>query len=482
MYHRKPKGWIKYLDFIFIDIVFLQISFLCAYYSRFDLVNAYASSLYRQLAFVLIFSDFVAAAIFNTYSGVLRSGIYKTFVLRMKHTVIIFLLAIMYMFSVKAGEMYSRLVIVYTACFHLVFGYIGMIAYRRFRKNLKIGKKRALVVVTSTEYVDDVIESLKKDDTNDFVIRGAAVIDKDMQGEVCNGVEVVANGDSLVEYLCHEWVDEIYLKLTRASKEFEKLYTVFMEMGLTIHVDLGGISLYKDQNQELNKIGDALVLTAGIRLISITEAFVKRLMDIVGGLVGSILAFIVMAIFFVPIKIMSPGSLLYKSERIGLNGKHFKMYKIRTMRLNAEAMKSELMKDNRVKDGMMFKLDFDPRVIGNKVLADGTQKTGLGEFLRKTSLDEFPQFFNVLGGSMSLVGTRPPTPDEWEKYGAHHRARLATKPGITGLWQVSGRSDITDFEEIVRLDTEYITNWSFAGDLRILFKTFFVVLFRKGAL
>ncbi len=229
-------------------------------------------------------------------------------------------------------------------------------------------------------------------------------------------------------------------------------------------------------------MGDALVLTSRIRIISVTEAVFKRMMDIVGGLVGSLFAFIIMFIFFIPIKIMSPGPLLYKSERIGLNGKRFKMYKIRTMRLDAESMKKDLMKDNRVKDGMMFKLDFDPRVIGNKILPDGTQKTGLGEFLRKTSLDEFPQFFNVLGGSMSLVGTRPPTPDEWEKYGAHHRARLATKPGITGLWQISGRSDITDFEEIVRLDTEYITNWSFAGDIRIMLKTVEVVLLRKGAM
>ena len=158
------------------------------------------------------------------------------------------------------------------------------------------------------------------------------------------------------------------------------------------------------------------------------------------------------------------------------------MIKIRSMYLDADARKASLMAQNRVKDGMMFKLDFDPRIIGNEELPDGTRKTGIGEFIRKTSLDEFPQFFNVLKGDMSLVGTRPPTPDEWDKYEYHHRARLATKPGITGMWQVSGRSEITDFEEVVKLDTDYIQNWSIGLDIKILFKTVVNVITGKGAM
>ena len=150
--------------------------------------------------------------------------------------------------------------------------------------------------------------------------------------------------------------------------------------------------------------------------------------------------------------------------------------------MDAEERKKELLEQNRVKDGMMFKLDWDPRIIGNRILSDGTKKTGIGDFIRRTSLDEFPQFFNVLIGQMSLVGTRPPTVDEWEKYEFHHRARLACKPGITGMWQISGRSEITNFEEVVRLDTEYISNWSFGRDLKILFKTVVAVLRGKGAI
>ena len=145
------------------------------------------------------------------------------------------------------------------------------------------------------------------------------------------------------------------------------------------------------------------------------------------------------------------------------------------MYLDAEERKAELMAQNKVKDGMMFKMENDPRIIG------GENGKGIGNFIRKTSIDEFPQFLNVLKGDMSLVGTRPPTLDEWEKYELHHRARLAIKPGLTGMWQVSGRSDITDFEEVVKLDTKYIMNWSLGKDIKILLKTVWVVLKKKGS-
>ena len=141
------------------------------------------------------------------------------------------------------------------------------------------------------------------------------------------------------------------------------------------------------------------------------------------------------------------------------------MYKIRSMYPDAEERKKEFMAQNRIADGRMFKLEL-----------------GIGQKIRDWSIDELPQGFNILIGNMSLVGTRPPTPDEWEKYEYHHRARLAFKPGLTGMWQVSGRSQIRDFEEVVKLDTKYITNWSLGLDFKILFQTVIAVIMRKGAM
>jgi lipopolysaccharide/colanic/teichoic acid biosynthesis glycosyltransferase len=139
------------------------------------------------------------------------------------------------------------------------------------------------------------------------------------------------------------------------------------------------------------------------------------------------------------------------------------------------------MEQNKIQDGMMFKMDDDPRIIGSEKKDRKGRPAGIGNFIRRTSLDEFPQFWNVLKGEMSLVGTRPPTVDEWEKYDLHHRVRMSIKPGITGLWQISGRSEITDFEEVVRLDREYIQTWSPELDFQILLKTISVVLKSEGA-
>ena len=199
------------------------------------------------------------------------------------------------------------------------------------------------------------------------------------------------------------------------------------------------------KNQVVEELGGYTVLSSSIHIVTPRQMFVKRAMDIAGGLVGCLFTGIA-AIFLVPaIKIKSPGPAFFSQVRMGKNGRPFKIYKFRSMYMDAEERKKELMKQNNIKDGMMFKMDDDPRII-----------KGVGHFIRKTSLDEFPQFWNILKGDMSLVGTRPPTMDEWEKYELHHRKRLAIKPGLTGMWQVSGRSDITDFEEVVELDTKYI--------------------------
>ena len=208
----------------------------------------------------------------------------------------------------------------------------------------------------------------------------------------------------------------------------------------------------------------------------------KRTLDIVGGLVGCILTGMLTLVIGPMIYLKSPGPIFFTQTRVGMNGRKFKIYKFRSMYLDAEARKAELMAQNRGQGSLMFKLEYDPRIIGCEKRPDGTIKKGIGNFIRDYSLGEFPQFFNVLKGELSLCGTRPPTVDEWEQYELHHRARLAIKPGITGMWQVNGRSNITDFEQVVELDKKYIREWSMGLDLRILLQTVKVVLGKDGSM
>ena len=253
-------------------------------------------------------------------------------------------------------------------------------------------------------------------------------------------------------------------------------------MGITVHVRVRVPAELSNYQYVFDKQLGHHVLTVSTTYITMYQAFVKRAIDILGGIVGCIFTGILTIILAPCIYIASPGPIFFSQYRIGKNGKKFKIYKFRSMYMDAEERKKELMAQNKISDGLMFKMDFDPRIIGNKVLPDGTRKTGIGQFIRKTSLDEFPQFFNILKGDMSLVGTRPPTVDEWEQYEPHHRARMAFRPGLTGLWQVSGRSNITDFEEVVKLDTKYIDEWSLGVDVKILVETVKSVFANDGAM
>ncbi len=193
---------------------------------------------------------------------------------------------------------------------------------------------------------------------------------------------------------------------------------------------------------------------------------VKRCIDILGALVGLGITALIFIPIAIAIQLDNPGPILYSQIRCGHQGRPFRMWKFRSMVVGADRLKATIQ--NQAK-GHIFKNDNDPRI------------TRVGKFLRSTSLDEFPQFWNVLRGEMSLVGTRPPTPDEVRQYSRHHLARLNVKPGITGEWQVNGRSNVLDFEAIVRMDLRYQKRWSVGYDLRLLLKTVQAVLAKSGA-
>lgn len=219
--------------------------------------------------------------------------------------------------------------------------------------------------------------------------------------------------------------------------------------------------------KRIQQLGPFNVVTFSTQFYSYGDILAKRCLDICGALVGLIFCGIV-GIFLYPIIRKDGGPAIFAQDRVGENGRIFKFYKFRSMRVDAEEIKKNLMEQNQMSGGM-FKMDNDPRI------------TKVGHFIRKTSLDELPQFWNVLKGDMSLVGTRPPTLDEYESYTPEQKRRLSFRPGITGLWQVSGRSEITDFDEVVKLDVAYMDGWTIWRDIRILLKTIKVVVMKDGA-
>jgi lipopolysaccharide/colanic/teichoic acid biosynthesis glycosyltransferase len=192
----------------------------------------------------------------------------------------------------------------------------------------------------------------------------------------------------------------------------------------------------------------------------------KRCLDIVGSLLGLVITAILFIPLAIAIQIDNPGPIFYGQTRCGINGRPFTIWKFRSMTANAD-QQQHLVKNEA--QGHIFKSKADPRV------------TRVGRFIRKTSLDEFPQFWNVLKGEMSLVGTRPPTPNEVAKYSQHHWMRLRVKPGMTGEWQVNGRSNVSNFEDIVKMDVDYQDKWSNLYDLMLIFRTIAVVVNKRGA-
>ncbi len=483
MYKKNWIGWLKHLDFIILDCLCLQAAFILAYMMRHGISNPYSFEIYYIMAVFSIFVD-VGVIFFNaSFSNVLKRGYYIEFMQTIKHVLIVEAVCIIFLFTLKAGEQYSRYVLFMSSILYMMFTYLMRISLKYYLRNRRSdSQKSSLLIVATKKKAESVIKSVREINFMKYVISGLIITDEDMRGQEIDEIPVVATVDTLTEYACKEWVDEIFIHNPSKLSDMKELRERLAIAGITVHTNLMELKDMKGQRQFVEKLGKYTVLTTSVNYMTPREAVMKRGLDVFGGFVGCLITLILIVFLGPAIYIASPGPIFFSQTRIGKNGKKFKIYKFRSMYMDAEKRKQELMEQNKIKDGMMFKMDFDPRIIGNQILPDGTCKTGLGDFIRRTSLDEFPQFFNVLKGDMSLVGTRPPTEDEWVKYELHHRARLSTKPGITGMWQVSGRSSITDFEEVVRLDTKYINEWSMGMDLRILLKTVFIVLKREGSM
>ena len=471
MYKKENNSWLKHIDFVILDILCLQLAFILAYEIRVAKGIPYLNPLYENMAFVLVIFQLLVSFFGESFSGVLRRGFLIEMKCMIEHEICVMLLAVLYLFMSQQGVMYSRGAFTIMCTLYFFIAYAARIGWKKVIRSRKFaeGEKRSILIITTDAEAANVVKVLRGDSYGTYHLAGVALLDKNKTGSMIQSVPVVAGADDVTAYIHKNWVDEVFFALPEHVDIPKKIMKDCNRMGVVTHVQLAALNEL-GKNQVVEEIAGYLVLSSSINIVSSWQLLVKRLMDIAGGLVGCIFTGIIY-IFIAPImKVKSPGPVFFSQVRMGKNGKPFKIYKFRSMYMDAEERKKELMEKNNIKDGLMFKMDDDPRII-----------KGIGHFIRKTSLDEFPQFWNILKGDMSLVGTRPPTMDEWDKYELHHRRRLAIKPGLTGMWQVSGRSEITDFEEVVELDTKYIEQWSIGLDIKILFKTVTVVFTGSGA-
>jgi len=469
MYKRAKGGFSKHVDFIAIDWFTNLLSLQVTYSIRYSTISLVLSdAIYLKLFLIMMVCGALVMTMRDNYHNILRRGYFTELIYVLRNIVCLCAATLVFLFIDHSTGDYSRVVLVETVILWTILCYIGRAYHKHaLRKRYSdYNNCRSVILVSDKEHLNQVIGNIKNIPVRDYKFIRIMITDASEKADVM-GVPVLKDCAEAIEFMKVNVVDEILVGVAQMSDIPKEFVDACCEMGITLHYIIQDIPDFYG-NQFVEHLAEYTVVTAAFKSATVPELIIKRAIDIAGGLVGVLLTAIIF-IFVTPIiKLQSPGPVFFSQVRIGRNGRKFLMYKFRTMYMDAEERKKELIAQNEMQ-GFMFKMKDDPRIYP------------FGKFLRKTSLDEFPQFINVLKGDMSLVGTRPPTVDEYQQYELHHKSRLAAKPGLTGLWQVSGRSDITDFEEVVASDTKYIQSWSILLDIKIIFKTVVIVLTHRGS-
>ncbi len=441
-------------------------------------VFPYLPRMYIRLSILLFAFDLVVVFLANNYKGILERNKTQELWAVIQHVTVVELLLLLYEYVVQESNDFSRTVFFLSWGFGMLFCLTGRLVLKKAVRTRITSEKNQtrMMVLVSAEHVYPCIRQLLHKTWRSYKISAIALPnDSEHHDRIDANIPILFGEEQMMEYLRQGIVDEVYIDTFIGPADLNSQVDLFLSMGITVHIGMGFLP-DNLPNQIVERMGDAYVVTTAVKTASGLQIALKRLVDIAGSLVGLLFTGIIFVFVAPMIKLASPGPVFFAQERIGKNGRPFKMYKFRSMYIDAEERQKELMSRNEMQ-GLMFKVENDPRIIGSE---KGPGK-GIGNFIRRTSLDEFPQFWNVLKGEMSLVGTRPPTKAEYEKYALHHKIRLSMKPGITGLWQISGRNEIKNFEKVVELDTAYIENWSLILDFKILFLTIGAVLGRKGS-
>lgn len=468
---NKKSRIIENYSLLLIDMLCVIGSYLIALLLRFGTVRI---TFARQEHYLVCVGLVLGCVLYNGLSdwnrGFFERGNLVELISVVRYNAIVAIAMGCIIFMSKMAEDYSRLTFGYfvvintvlTCLIHTVFKYCMLNFYRKSTSSDKV------MIITEDSCTLELMEKVLKNKAWNYEITAIAIVDKNRKGEEIEGIPVVASGEDLFEVSRRMMLDEVFMYLPHTKvAEVKEMLLDLESMGIVCHYNVEVPELNLKGKVAGNFAGYA-VMTFSLQYMDYRKLLIKRTMDIVGGIIGLLLTAVLTPFVAAAIKIESKGPVFFSQTRVGKNGRLFKIYKFRSMYQDAEERKKQLEEQNEMK-GLMFKIENDPRI------------TKVGRWIRKLSIDELPQFYNVLIGEMSLVGTRPPTLDEFERYNMGYRRRLCITPGLTGMWQVSGRSDITDFDEVVKLDFSYIDNWSLLLDLKILAKTLGVVVFGKGS-
>lgn len=482
MINKREK--LQYAYVFTLDLVTLFISVLLAWLITDGLLGRivpYSISDWVQTICLVVVAFIMTFFFFNQRENIVTRSTGREFALSVRFNVLMAAVYSSLMLLAKAEMLDSRYFAVAVPLVNALMMPAAHMLLKQYllRSQNRSGMESLAGVLSTVDHASAVIRELR-DDWSKRVC-GVVLLDAPAEqvGQEFEGVPVRANFDNFMDWIRRAALDEVYVDIPMDSGESFIPYLEEMEsMGLAVHFRLKMLDRIEEVccdetsaarlRRELGRCAGGNIVTMGTIELELRDMMLKRIMDIAGALVGCLISIPIIAIVAIPLKLESPGPLIFKQKRVGLNGRYFYIHKLRSMYVDAEARKKELMAQNEM-NGLMFKMEDDPRI------------TKVGKFIRRTSIDELPQFFDVLMGKMSLVGTRPPTVDEYKQYESHHKRRLSMKPGITGLWQISGRSDIDNFEEVVKLDVKYIDHWSLWGDVKILLKTVVVVFAGRGA-
>ena len=470
MYTDNRPSEIRHLDFLICDLISVCLALYISYGLRHGFKSRYEVTAYINIGLVMVILDLVITFFRDSYKDIVRRGYLKEFVCTFYDCSLVMIGVLVYLYAVQKTIVYSRVTMSLTWLFGLVIMYMfRSLKKLRIRKKLESGNKQSAVfLVCDITLLKDTVDELLSRKYRDYYLVGILLEDSsrkgrpEYSGNEYRKIPILRDSEEITDFVKVHVIDEFFVNLLPDNYRIVEITEMAISMGITVHQNLLAASGFTGE-RIISDFAGYTVLTSGLKVPRYSDMVVKRLMDLVGGVAGLLITICIFPLVAIAIKRKSPGPVLFSQIRVGKGGRRFRLYKFRSMEVGAEDHKEELAGENMM-SGYMFKVHNDPRII-----------PGVGDFIRKNSIDELPQFWNVVRGDMSLVGTRPPTVEEYEKYDMHHLARMSIKPGITGLWQVSGRNQITDFEEVVRLDKEYIEHWSLYLDVKILIKTLRVV-------